>query len=1592
MESDEDKNEIYAPNVIDSFGLQPEIVSYYKKKGIVQLFLWQVECLRLPGILSAERNLVYTAPTSAGKSMVADILIYETALVRKKKTIIILPFVSIAIEKVQSMQELCRSLSIRIGSFAADYNPIGGIDRVEIAVCTIEKANTLINKLIEDNRLNEIGLVVIDELHMLGDSGRGYLLELLLTKIIFQCNSDRVKGLQIIGMSATIPNLNDIANWLNAQCYQTDYRPVLLQQKIICKNRIFSIEGYKTLEKGVVQCEDLSIKPPNESVLVYSAIEPLLDGHSVLVFCPTKFETENVAKIIAENIFELGGKRKPITNERISTIGQKLVEQIDQTKICQLIENLKRSITGLDNSLSCSIRFGVAFHHAGLSIEERSILENAFRNGIIRILCSTTTLSAGVNLPARRVIITSPFDYRKAILNPMVYRQMVGRAGRMGIDDLGESMLLCKSSKDFEQFVSLVISGSLKPIKSCLTSSNVHLSPCLKRALLEVISNGLVNNYNDLASYIRCTFLQNSQPEISAEMLSIIEQVFQYLIQNKLIYVANSKLIISSLGKAIVMSGFDPDDGLFIHDELYRAMTNFNLKNPLHLIYQATPTNIADQMEQKIRWHHYYDFIWNNLSDEYRNVASLVGIEERKLFNWSKNLLLNEESNIKERRVYQRFYVALALSELVQEKPLLDVAQRYKLSRGMIQSLQHRTNTIETYFGVKRDLLDLMRIPTITSTIARQLFVKDINPFDKNDPSCSKNGDPGSTRIYLPFLDRRVTIRELSRIIVDDARRIVEEEIGTKLYFGSQKTCSLNNLLQYNETKQNEIDNNHEQQQQQQQKQSEQSPIIIHSDDSWYDETNYDIDTPKAKRQKLEQDVSLSSNKSIEFKSSFNNSPFIDLLTLHEKCFESLPPWFEESMTTTIKANNFQLISIETSLQLEQMLTEIFGNSFEKVNDSHIIDLAIHFQLLTIPQSTFTQIKKRKQLQKNEPSTSCTLINQDFRIDDCYPMELQNLYFYRFGQAKVFHLNSIEVFHLLCSRLPEIFKVHRLRLLTYDMKELLYILQYGFKVPINILLNQVQWYDLSVAIWLLNPEAGTFNITKLNINDLIKQTIQYGISGQKYFQEIHKHSNTSYAGENLLKVSTLFHLMGQYCQRLRIDNLLPAFQHIEVPARLTIYLMQTRGITIDYDRLSQEQTRISSFLTKLEYEIYSQVGVKFNLNSPKEVAHVVYDKMDLISFYQIKKSSESIKHNDKTIRKKPNTSRSTSKTALIKLQAVCGNNLPLSIIEWRRLNHSLNQCIIPIRNAIFFQENETKLSAKSFLYCRCDEWSATGRISMYEPNLINVNKDFDITCPAIDENENVKSIRLRSLICPRENYTLISADYCQLELRILAHFTSDPTLMETLNDTKNDVFKSIASKWKGIPIDQVDYEQRQAAKQICYGIIYGMGNRTLAENLAVTEQTAIEFRQSFLERYNRLEPFINDVIERCEQNGYVETISHRRRQLPNIKSFDNEVKSRAKRQAVNTSIQGSAADIIKLSMIAVNQSIQREQFDAHLLMQMHDELMYEVRTDNSERPPIEFAKLLQQQMENVSKHLQVMLPVKIYMGPNWADLKQIMDL
>ncbi|XP_037859312.2 DNA polymerase theta isoform X7 [Chlorocebus sabaeus] len=821
--------------LLANWGLPKAVLEKYHSFGVKKMFEWQAECLLLGQVLEG-KNLVYSAPTSAGKTLVAELLILKRVLEMRKKALFILPFVSVAKEKKYYLQSLFQEAGIKVDGYMGSTSPSRHFSSLDIAVCTIERANGLINRLIEENKMDLLGMVVVDELHMLGDSHRGYLLELLLTKICYitrksaSCQADLASSLsnavQIVGMSATLPNLELVASWLNAEHYHTDFRPVPLLESVKVGNSI-----YDSSMKLVREFEPMLQVKGDEDHVVSLCYETIRDNHSVLLFCPSKTWCEKLADIIAREFYNLHhqteGLVKPSECPPVN---------LEQKELLEVMDQLRRLPSGLDSVLQKIVPWGVAFHHAGLTLEERDIIEGAFRQGLIRVLAATSTLSSGVNLPARRVIIRTPI-FSGRPLDILTYKQMAGRAGRKGVDTVGESILICKNSEKSKGIA--LLQGSLKPVRSCLQRREGEVTASMIRAILEIIVGGVASTSQDMHTYAACTFLaasmkegkQGIQKNQESVQLGAIEACVMWLLENEFIQSTEASdgtegkvYHPTHLGSATLSSSLSPADTLDIFADLQRAMKGFVLENDLHILYLVTP---MFEDWTTIDWYRFF-CLWEKLPTSMKRVAELVGVEEGFLARCVKGKVVTRtERQHRQMAIHKRFFTSLVLLDLISEVPLREINQKYGCNRGQIQSLQqsaavyagmitvfsnrlgwHNMELLLSQFqkrltfGIQRELCDLVRVSLLNAQRARVLYasgfhtvadlaraniveveviLKSAVPFKSARKAVDEEEEAVEERRNMRTIwvagRKGLTEREAAALIVEEARMILQQDL-----------------------------------------------------------------------------------------------------------------------------------------------------------------------------------------------------------------------------------------------------------------------------------------------------------------------------------------------------------------------------------------------------------------------------------------------------------------------------------------------------------------------------------------------------------------------------------------------------------------------------------------------------------------------------------------------------------------------------------------------------------------------------------------------------------------------------------------------
>ncbi|XP_041351343.1 DNA polymerase theta-like [Gigantopelta aegis] len=827
--------------LLSSWGLPEPVLKQYNSMGITQMFEWQAECLCIGNVLGGG-NLVYAAPTSAGKTMVAELLILKRVLETRKKALFILPFVSVTREKMFSLQQLYQDAGIRVSGFMGGYSPPGGFNAVDVAVCTIEKGNSLINRLIEEKTTDQLGIIVVDELHMVGDSHRGYLLELLLTKIAYVANKGRPKAgekssgdynpVQIVGMSATLPNLDLLARWLHADVFRTDFRPVPLTECLKLGAVLFNSEMRKIGD--INMCH---VCKGDEDHIIPLCLETVLAGHAVLIFCPTKNWCEKLCETIAREFYMM--MKNPPTAATDKGQGfQKASElfriPLNATALRDVYLQLQRTPVGVDSTLGKTVPYGVAFHHAGLTFDERDIIEGAFRNGSLKVLVATSTLSSGVNLPARRVIIRSVMFHGK-VIEALTYKQMAGRAGRKGVDTAGECILVCKQNEKTKAIN--LMKSELPPVKSCLIREDHEgLSSCMKRAILEIVVSGVAVAPVDVAAYASCTMLAASMSTEHSQTGELIEACITFLQENEFVTlksetdeagVKTERFYPTQLGAAVLASALSPDEGLSVFAELQRARRCFVLESELHVIYLVTPI-YSHEISSSIDWYQFY-CMWEKLSPSALRVAELVGVQESFIARAVRGrILMKTDGQLRSLGIHRRFYTSLVLLDLVSEVPLPEVVRRYSCNKGQLQSLQQSAATFagmvtvfcgrlgwynlelilsqfqnRLTFGIQRELCDLVRVSLLNGQRARTLYnggyqtIASLANADSSDvenllktsaPFQSTKRSDGESEWELA--ERRkahciwltgkkgVTELEAAQAIISEAKSIIEAELG----------------------------------------------------------------------------------------------------------------------------------------------------------------------------------------------------------------------------------------------------------------------------------------------------------------------------------------------------------------------------------------------------------------------------------------------------------------------------------------------------------------------------------------------------------------------------------------------------------------------------------------------------------------------------------------------------------------------------------------------------------------------------------------------------------------------------------------------
>ncbi|ARV16097.1 DNA polymerase I [Polaribacter sp. SA4-12] len=515
-----------------------------------------------------------------------------------------------------------------------------------------------------------------------------------------------------------------------------------------------------------------------------------------------------------------------------------------------------------------------------------------------------------------------------------------------------------------------------------------------------------------------------------------------------------------------------------------------------------------------------------------------------------------------------------------------------------------------------------------------------------------------------------------------------------------------------------------------------------------------------------------------------------------------------------------------------------------------------------------------------------------------------------------------------------------------DIEKVGHNLKYDIKVLSNYDMPvKGKLFDTMIAHYLINPDmrhnmdilAETYlNYQPVSIVDLIGKKGKNQLS----MRDVPIADQTEYAVED---ADITFQLKEHFTKELESGNVTKLFNEIELPLVSVLTAMEIEGININIDFLKELSVALTDDINRLEKNIYEQAGEEFNIASPKQLGIVLFEKMELV--------------------KKPKKTKTGQyKTGEDILSALAREHKIIrDIQEYRQYKKLLSTYVDALPNEV-----NPKTGRIHTQYMQAV--AATGRLSSNNPNLQNI--------PI--RTERGKEVR-KSFIPRDENYVLLAADYSQIELRIIAALSEEENMIEAFKNGE-DIHASTAAKVFNVPLDEVTREQRSNAKTVNFGIVYGVSAFGLSNQTDLSRSDAKELIDTYYETYPKLKAYMSKQVDFAREHGYVETVLNRRRYLKDINSKNGMVRSGAERNAVNAPIQGSAADIIKLAMINIHNRFLKEGFKSKMLLQVHDELVFDAHKDELET----ITPIIKYEMENAFK-MSVPLDVEVGIGENWLQ-------
>ena len=552
-------------------------------------------------------------------------------------------------------------------------------------------------------------------------------------------------------------------------------------------------------------------------------------------------------------------------------------------------------------------------------------------------------------------------------------------------------------------------------------------------------------------------------------------------------------------------------------------------------------------------------------------------------------------------------------------------------------------------------------------------------------------------------------------------------------------------------------------------------------------------------------------------------------------------------------------------------------------------------------------------------------------------LDIESISLYDAEKDEVYYIK-----HPKIEFLKEVFESKEIEKIGFEINYTYILLK-----QLGITMNNIK-FDISVAAYILDPTEGKYPIEMiieyyLNVNTqsylksigVEEQSNQITLFDVQEQKDVNMYKNTFFA-------KAIFELSEILQEKLKETEQLELFESIDIPTIEVLGDMQANGMYVEQSELEDFGIKLQDGISHLTQEIYNLAGEEFNIKSPKQLGELLFEKLKL------------------PVIKKTKSGYSTDVDVLEKLRLE--HPIIEKILEYRQLTKLNSTYVEGLKPYI----NKKTKRIHSFFH---QTITATGRISSTEPNLQNIPTRIDF------------GKQLRKVFKPEEGKVYIDADYSQIELRVLAHLSEDEHMIEAFKNGE-DIHKQAASKVFGIPQEEVTKEQRSSAKAVNFGIVYGISEFGLGEQLGIGRKKAKEYIEQYLTEYAGVRKFMQDSIQKAKETGYSVTMFGRRREIKELKSNNYMVRQFGERAAMNTPVQGTAADIMKIAMIKVYNELKKRNLKTKIVLQVHDEMMLEAPIEEKE----EVKKILKQCMEGAA-NLKVPLIAEISEANNWYDCK-----